>query len=126
MNDDAYKIALRYSAEPRNESWYLKEMADLAYKTTGHTAEGQQHCGRLRRIANMLEALLGMDPYDRRHPPQEFARGGGWHRIKTEGTDVLWKCPTCKTEVWCGQEPRYTSHAVGCHLYSAFQPGGDA
>jgi hypothetical protein len=69
-----------------------------------------------------LRDALGLEPGT--SPPP--ARGGGWHRIKTEGTDVLWKCPTCKTEVWCGQEPRYTSHAVGCHLYSAFQPGGDS
>ena len=53
-----YKRALKHSPEPRNEAWYLREMADMAYKTTGHTTEGQQHCNRLRRIASMIEALL--------------------------------------------------------------------
>jgi hypothetical protein len=94
MNDDAYKIALKYSVEPRNESWYLKEMADLAYKATGHTAEGQQHCGRLRRIANMLEALLGMDPYERRFPPEAHARWGGFcHRSTCHAVTKRGECP---------------------------------
>jgi hypothetical protein len=46
----------------------------------------------------------------------------GWHRIKTEGNDILWKCPTCMTEVWCNREPRDTSHAIGCHLYPGISP----
>jgi hypothetical protein len=55
---DPYAIALKHSTEPRNESWYLRELAKKAYADVGHTKEGQIHTNRLYAIANMIEALL--------------------------------------------------------------------
>lgn len=64
-NPAAMAIALRHSPYPQNEPWYLREMATLSRKATGHTKEGQIHANRLDSIAKMIEALLESEAHAR-------------------------------------------------------------